>query len=108
MLPDVEIFKFVAFESAVVKIHQNKATELTKEEEKAVQCILINGVENIKVTEHDGKVEASSLDEISMRRYQEQLNLSQNYMDLRFIVPSSNMCERLLSAENRAMSDFRK
>lgn len=45
LLPDAEVIEFVAIKSSVVNIQQKKATEMTNEEVKSVECLLISDEE---------------------------------------------------------------
>lgn len=92
------------FERGVTKVQENRIGELTIAESSAIQCLKI---------EMGEESESSSPPLTILERAAKRVRMSttcavQIYSDTRFIVPTSNVCERFFSTAGHALSDRRK
>lgn len=99
---DADIVECINFETAVSKIQSNRSEDLTEEEKDSVKCLkrVNDSICDIETFPKDLASQALA----SMREAQ---NLSNDYVDLRFILPSSNICERLFSLAKLLLRDNR-
>lgn len=101
--PDADIVESKEFEAGIVHIQQNRVADMTEDEKCAVKIFSrTSSVQEVYAKE------PVSLAEVALQKFRAQKTSAENYMDLRFIVPTSNMCERLFSQSRRAVTDYRK
>ncbi len=92
------------FESAVIKVQRGNALALSREEK--------NSIVQLKLTTQEEN--QASDDELSFVERVLKLQMSTSeisaavFMDTRFLVPTSNVCERLFSKVGYALSDYRR
>lgn len=103
--PDSNIIENKRFESAIVKIQQNREEELTLAEKRAVAHLKKEEGQSSSEVPQESLSFAQRL--LKKRRVDNQKS-SDGYVDMRFILPTSNLCERLFSIAGYAMSDRRK
>lgn len=97
--PDAEIVRDDAFEAAVLKIQEETAT-LSEDEKESVTHLEI-------LREETPEDSSLSFAEAALKKRRLQDSSQASYLDLRFIVPTSNMCERLFSKAGHALSSRR-
>ena len=91
------------FESGVVKLQRGNAITLSREEKRAVAPLLLDSTER----------ECDDLDELTIveRALKRQKTLhhdaSNRYIDTRFLLATSNVCERLFSTIGHVLNDRR-
>lgn len=93
-----------SFESATVNIQNHSASTLTsREAEKVPQQKMLDDAEsNVISDEEDGLIEQSR------NRRRLKMSTRERYMDTRFILPTSNICEHLFFAARFALTHSRK
>lgn len=69
-----------------------------------MDCLL----NNVEVMGAEPNFEEHDLAEIALHEYQEHAVMKADYMDIRFLIPSSNDCEILFSVAKRGLLDCRK
>lgn len=87
-----------------MKIHRNRSSELTEEEEEAVDYLPSEQPESN--ASDNGLV--ISLTEKSMQKQSQMKNNGGKHIVPQFIVPTSNICERRYSRPGFALTDYRK
>ena len=92
------------FESAIVNLQRQNAAGLSYEEEESVKCLRVE-----KHPIEDVSSDGLSFAERALKR-QKCMNMeaSHDYMDSRFCIPTSNLCERLFSRVGYALSQRRR
>lgn len=103
--PRSAIVENSAFEAALVKIQSGREHHLTGTEKRSVQHLLKEPVSSSKVTTVQPR---STADEWLERGKQRRGQGESKYIDTRFVVATSNMCERLFSIGGAAMGTRRK
>jgi len=93
------------FESAIVKLQDKKMELLTTEEKKSIEHLKCKDSEII--TENNSVDSLSYAEQALKKRKINHEKAGSCYMDTRYIVPTSNMCERLFSKTGYALSDRR-
>ena len=96
------------FESAIVKILNNHVADLTASETECVQCLKM---EHVASSEADCTTSPSKILSIAARaRKKRRISMVQlnQYGDPRFILPTTNVCERLFSVAGNALSNRRQ
>lgn len=85
-----------------MKLQAGKSLELTAFEKVEVQRLKItdNEIETVE--------DLSSLSLAARALKKRRIGPEDHYMDTRFIIPTSNICERLFSKTGYALSDRRK
>ena len=101
------------FEDAVTKIQDGKLSELTLEERLSVSNLQIEETQDSNEVSECNEEERNSLAErVLKKRRMEASEIDRNkkskYMDLKFIIPTSNICERLFSAAGYGLNDRRQ
>lgn len=97
--PSATIVMMPEFEYGIVKIQQNRCLELYSDGKKSVErLVLVPTQENGKERRSLSIVERASK---RVRRCAESSNVS--YMDKRFFLPTSNICELLFSIAGHAL-----
>ena len=96
------------FESGIVKILNNHVADLTATEMDSVQCLKMEHVASF-----EAECTTSVSDNLSIAaraRKKSQISMVQmnQYVDPRFILPTTNICERLFSVAGNALSDRRQ
>lgn len=83
------IMKCSLFEPAIVKVQQNESGSMTSEQKEAIAGLHSDA----KCT---GEISDTTLflSQIAMRPFREKQNGASNYVELQFIIPSSNICKR--------------
>ena len=92
------------FESAVLKIQRGNIGGLSVDEKLAVSSLSIQ--RNVRSERSDDRLSFVHR-ALKMQELEDESNLS-GYMDTRFLVPTSNLCERLFSRVGYALSDRRR
>jgi hypothetical protein len=94
-----------SFEMAIVKIQEGNAASMTPEEVALVQrmCKSVSSVQTVHTPAATGSI--SLADRALKRRKVDDLNVA--YIDTRFLVPTSNVCERFFSSAKFALDDRR-
>lgn len=100
--PTAEIVECPAFESAVVLIQRQKTSLLTAEEKHAVRSLRI---ENTATTPEN---QTLTLAEKALHCHMMENYGGAEYNDTRFILPTTNLIERLFSNTRRAYTDYRR
>jgi hypothetical protein len=94
------------FESAVVKIQQGSVNSLSPAELRAVQHLKKNADQQQNVV-HDSQISFAE-QVLKKRKYEsETASLQKEYIDLRLLIPTSNICERLFSRSGYALNERR-
>ena len=99
---NAEIIKFKDFENGCVKIIEQHEDDLTVDEAEACANLLLR--------EEGTEDEESDNDDFASAVLEKRPKMSKTpkYMDLRFILPTSNIVERLFSSAGYAYNDMRK
>lgn len=104
--PDADIILNPEFESAIAKIQDNKESTLSSLENISVENLKAEAETNRQINQSE---ENLSIVERSRKRRRLSLNCNGvKYIDLSFIVPTSNICERLFSIAGFALTDRRQ
>lgn len=103
--PKAAIVENPQFESAIVKIQDGFEHRLTPTEKRAVQHLLMPAKE---LGKRKSTGEKNLADELLKRHKTCKETQASRYMNTKFIVPTSNMCERLFSVAGWAMTNRRK
>ena len=95
-----EIIHDKVFESAIAKIQDGKAEDLNSEEQSAVSHLRVE--RHGKSTSEDNEAVPERFESLAeralkRRRVGSSVGGQSDYIDLSFIVPTSNICERLFS-----------
>jgi hypothetical protein len=91
-----EIVLDKTFESAIVKLQQGKIESLSSSELRSVKHLKIQSQDVEDITdEHNQSI--SFAERILKKQKIEEVISSSSYVDLRFLIPTSNICERLFS-----------
>jgi hypothetical protein len=108
-----------SFESGVVKVLNNCQSELSSREKTSIQCLLKNASINEGRVILKGEIQDSAEtkdDEISSS-FTERMNSIKKrriarpaveYLNLHFILPTSNTCEQFFSSSGRCYTDLRR
>lgn len=106
--PDARIVHSPVFESAVLKIQDKREEELTTSEKRVVKSLRID-VDDIVTSSNGTEFGDESIVERAMKRLRTTATLQKsNYLDTRFLVPTSNLCERLFSISGYALTNRRR
>lgn len=99
---NADIVECKDYESELVKDQQNRSRDLSTVEKAAI--------EHLRKPHNKGDTKTCNLSiaEIALQKHLEQQQSSTEYIHSRFIVPTSNMCERLFSKASRTLTDCRK
>ena len=93
------------FENGIVKILEGRASELTSEEKKQTNCFLIPG----GLSEFENISDTDSIFESACKKCKyDYVKNNRAYEDLRYILPTSNHCERLFSRAGYCMNSRRQ
>lgn len=93
----------VWFESAIVKIQRGNSNALSREEQFFVSSFEVDGVCDI-----DEEPEGISFVERALKRQRtHMLGSTKKYIDTRFVLATSNVCERLFSRIGHVFTDRR-
>lgn len=106
--PSAGIVHSPVFENAVVKLQQNNSSALSSEESECVsdfEIIAATELEAYCGTDNDGLSFAHRA--LKRQRIMNGSNVKK-YSDTRFLLSSSNICERLFSKAGFALTDRRK
>lgn len=95
------------FESALIKIQDNKLYDLSPEEQIAASNLMLSSSDLIMDTDFSSGSDDFAGSVLRKRKMEKQSNISK-YMDTRFVVPTSNAVERLFSMVGYAFSDMRQ
>lgn len=88
------------FESAIVKLQEQRFAELSSQETSAVAALKKQHTTNGTNSED---VRSYSFAERLLKRRRTE-TVEQNYLDTRFLTPTSNVCERLFSKAGYALT----
>jgi len=99
---DADIVAMPGFETALVKVQRGLASTLTDEEILAVAHLRSHELQEEQANEED---DGLSLAERALKR--QRTDQERTYVDTRFLVPTSNMCERLFSDAKMTHGDRR-
>jgi hypothetical protein len=99
------------FENGAVKVLNGQQHALSSREKTDIKCLRVDAfisegkvvVQNENAANVDGA--SSSLDDLINAK---KRKVTLEYIDLRFIPPTSNICERFFSAAGRCYNDLRK
>ena len=91
------------FESGICKIMANDFSSATRKEEQEKAYFIAEQ----KIIESD-KTENLTLAKRALKRGKVERQRAARYMDLSFVIPTSNLCERFLSKSGYALSDCQK
>ena len=100
---NADIIRNRNFETGVCKIQDGRISELEPQERTAIRDLKRDDCYEVNPEPATGMSLAEKLLKKSKRN-----STNPNYMDLRFIVPTSNLCERLFSRAGYALGDRRK
>lgn len=89
------------FESAVVKVHLGNSASLSREEITA----LLRFETSKNELPGNGDSSISYVDRALKRQWQMSLTAYEQYIDLRFLLPTSNICERFISISGHVFND---
>jgi hypothetical protein len=108
LAPDAQIIHSAEFDSAVVKIMSLVESTLTCSEKNVMSPFLLN-VPN-DVTEEESKSKMSFMEKIDYKRKRmmEEHGPKTKYVDLQFLLSTSNVVERLFSLARLILTDQRK
>jgi len=102
--PDAEIVHDSTFEKAVVKIQEEKAGDMTETEADKVRFLRIDDVATeLPVVQRENCTLAERA--LKRRRLEQQ---ETRYVDTRFLLPTSNCCERLFSEAGHILNEKRR
>lgn len=90
------------FESAIVKIQDRRVESLTEEEKRAVS--LLKTRNSVPIIPNGANL---SFAEQALKKRRIGTENGALYMDTHFLLPTSNICERLFSKAGHALSDRR-
>lgn len=91
-----------AFESAIVKVQSEESSTLTHEERQSIQRFeILSGALN------RGNNDSLSYDARALLAQESNSFSGKKYQDLRFLIPTSNVCERLFSKAGYTLGDRR-
>ena len=97
------IVKQPDFESALLKLQEGNAGQLSFIEKQSVECLMQN------INGYDTADEVSTtIAERALKKRKINKGSSTRYEDCRFILPTSNLCERLFSTARHALPERRK
>lgn len=92
------------FESGVLRIQEGQECDLKGDEKAAVSSLLLGGS-----VLNEGELGPQSIIERASKRLRTDGTLQPSaYMDTRFLLPTSNLCERFFSIAGYAMTNRRK
>lgn len=100
------IVENVTFESALIKVQRGEENKLSTQEKKAISHLRVIQMATRTSTEDIGRM--SFAQTVLKKRKMEKEKKNSDYMDLRFILPTSNLCERFFSIAGYALGDRRK
>jgi len=100
--PQCAIFEQPNFESALIKIQEKRINEMSKLEIESVKHLQINSGSNLE------KNQNGTLAERSLSKRRGSTSNRTSYMDVRFILPTSTICERLFSIADHALPARRR
>jgi hypothetical protein len=103
--PESELIRNPDFENGVVKILSNIESELSQAEALAVQCFCKPRVDDAVEDQTRTPNLATELLRVNRRRID---NVPSLYADLAFVLPTSNVVERLFSVAKYILTDTRK
>lgn len=99
-----EIVHSPLFESAVVKVQRGNSSALSREERA-----MLSSLELVRSGESSESDDRLSFAQRALKRQKTFGRArTQNYMDSRFLLPTSNICERLFSKAGHVLTDRRK
>ena len=101
--PAADIVLRAQFESGIVKLQQGHLHELLATELEAVAKLKVTLPSNSEVD-----LSTLSLAERALKKRRIHRETDENYLNTRFILPTSNVCERLFSIVGHAVTDRRK
>ncbi len=106
MSPTAKIVRCPDFENALAYIWAGKGSKLSSTEKATVQELVAPGYTVVaEITESDGR--AKNIAERGRKRLKTERNSRDFYIDTRFLLPTSNTCDRLFSITGNALSDRR-
>ncbi len=88
------------FKTAIVKLQEGRINQLTQDKSKSVETLRVQ--QTSTWTESD--LINFSLAERALKRRRKNTESTNNYMDVRFVLPTSNVCERLFSTAGFSLS----
>ncbi|GAB1602785.1 hypothetical protein Ahia01_000558600 [Argonauta hians] len=104
LLPSADIVHCPDFENGIVKILQKSEEKLSEQE--------IQALGRLEFTEHlknlDSLLGDDDFASICLKKRRVDPNVSKKYPDCRFILPSSNITERLFSSAGYSLDEFRQ
>jgi len=92
------------FERALSKIQEGKVNSLTRAERTAAKGLKLGNDDVIEVPQSPTSFSLAA----HILKKARPISTNSEYIDTRFIVPTSNMCERLFSKAGYALNDRRK
>ena len=98
------IVRYPKFESGIVKIQRGSVNELSDSERELISSLLLEEEAN----DYEDEVDLTFAQRATKRQKLTHQCRNGNYMDSRFIVPNSNVYERLFSNACFVLSDGRK
>ncbi len=101
--PRADIVHSPTFENAIVKLQQNNVVGLTVDERKQVSLILEQNSEYIP---HDERL--SFAERVLKRQKCNERFTNGTYLDTRFLLPTTNICEQLFWKVGIVLTDRRK
>ena len=103
---DADIVLDKNFESALVKLQVGKMDSLSSAEVRSVKHLKKSSEQEYS-SEDENNHEISFADRILKRQKLEAQGSSTEYLDLRFLIPTSNICERLFSKAGNNFNERR-
>ena len=104
--PEARIVLNLEFESALVKLQSGRSDDLSTCEKFAARILLKPESGEVEV-ESDNDTGLSFADRVLQKARLDSLNKCK-YIDTRFLLPTSNICERLFSKTGCTLTDNRK
>ncbi len=102
--PTSQIVKDPDFESGIVKILDGEISKLTNEEIQATEKLRFQSLSATSNECDDGL----SLADRAMNKRKVSVPTNSSYMDIRFLLPTSNICEHLFSIAGYSLTDRSK
>lgn len=102
--PDATIVQSVTFEAAIVKVQLGYQAALDRQEKASIERFSVQSVHSDN-SEDD---ELSFADRALKRQKRSISGETTSYGDMRFLLPTSNVCERLFSKAGHVLNDRRK
>ena len=93
------------FESGIAKVEGNNQTAMSSEEKRVVRKVLLSEQE---VTDDNDEICLSFAERLLKRRKKEDLGGFRIYKNTNYLLPTSNICDRIFSSAGYLLNDRRR